>query len=87
MSILQTSEGVKVFEKKEEIVPSPPSAVQKETTIDPVNPVALVDIPRNIAVGHKRPVWARQTLQEVEGHVPPRGTFRESKRARDQRDF
>ena len=58
----------------------PPSAVQRETIIDPVDPVALVDVPKDIAVGHKRPAWARQTLQEVEGHVAPRGTFRESKR-------
>jgi hypothetical protein len=30
------SEGVKLFEKKEETIPSPPSAVQRETTIVPV---------------------------------------------------
>jgi hypothetical protein len=36
--------------------------------------------PRDIAVGRKRLAWARQTLQEVEGHATPRGTFRESKR-------
>jgi hypothetical protein len=44
-----------------ETVPSPPLAVQRETTIDPldlVDPVNPVDIPRDIAVGHKRPVWA-----------------------------
>jgi hypothetical protein len=83
MFILQTSEGVKLFEKKEETIPSPPSAVQRETVIDPVDPVdpvAPVDVPRDIAVGQKRPAWARQTLQEAEGHAAPRGTFRESKR-------
>jgi hypothetical protein len=83
MFILSNSEGVKLFEKKEEIVPSPPSTVQRETIIDPVDPidpVALVDVPRDIAVGHKRPAWARQTLQEAEGHATPRGIFRESKR-------
>jgi hypothetical protein len=40
------------------IVPSPPSAVHRETTIvpvDPVDPVAPADVPRDIAVGHKRP--------------------------------
>jgi hypothetical protein len=39
---LQTldSEGVKLFEKKEETIPSPPSVVQRETIIDPVDPVA-----------------------------------------------
>jgi hypothetical protein len=46
-------------EKKEETIPSPPSVVQRETIIDPVDPVALVDVLRDIAVGQKRPAWAR----------------------------
>jgi hypothetical protein len=48
--------------------------------IDPIDLVAPVDVPRDIAVGRKRPAWARQTLQEAEGHATPRGTFRERKR-------
>ena len=60
-----------------ETVPSPPSTIQMETTIDPIDPV---DVPKDIAVGQKRPAWARQTLQEAEGHATLRGTFRESKR-------
>ena len=36
-------------------IPSPPLAVQREKDIIPVDPVALVDMFRNIAVGHKRP--------------------------------
>jgi hypothetical protein len=67
-------------EKKEETIPSPPSAIQRETVTDLVNPVAPVDVPRDIAVSQKRPAWARQTLQEAEGHASPRGTFRGSKR-------
>jgi hypothetical protein len=43
--------------------------------IDPIDPIALVDVPRDIVVVWKRPTWARQTLQEVEGYVAPRGTF------------
>ena len=44
-----------------EIIPSPPSIVQRETYIIPIDPVvpsdpvALVDKPRDIAIGHKRP--------------------------------
>jgi hypothetical protein len=41
-----------------EIVPSPPSTIQRETAIvpvDPIDPVAPVDVPKDIAVGHKRP--------------------------------
>jgi hypothetical protein len=45
-----------------------------------LDPVAPVDVPRDIAVGRKRPTWARQTLQEAEGHATPHGTFRERKR-------
>jgi hypothetical protein len=67
-------------EKNEETVPSPPSAVQRETVTTPVDPVAPVDVPRDIAVGHKSHALARQTLQEAEGHASPRGIFRESKR-------
>jgi hypothetical protein len=70
-------------EKKEETIPSPPLAVQRETVSDPVDsvdPIAPVEVPRNITVGQKRPAWARQTLQEAEGHAAPCGTFRESKR-------
>jgi hypothetical protein len=37
------SEGVKLFEKKEETIPSPPSVVQRETFTDPVDPVAPTD--------------------------------------------
>ena len=35
-------------------IPSPPSAVQRETNIIPVYPVVLVDMFRDIVVGHKR---------------------------------
>jgi hypothetical protein len=69
--------------RKEEIAPYPPLAVQRETlidTIDLVDPVAPVDVSRDIVVGQKRPTWDRQTLLEVEGHAAPRGTFRERKR-------
>jgi hypothetical protein len=47
---------------------------------DLVDPIALVNVSRDIAVGRKRPTWAHQTLQEAEGHAAPHGTFRESKR-------
>jgi hypothetical protein len=33
-------------------IPSPPSSVHRETKI---NPVVLIDMFRDIAVGHKRP--------------------------------
>jgi hypothetical protein len=62
-------------EKNEETMPSPPSIVQGETVTNPIDPVALVDVNRDIAVGHKRPAWARQTFKETEGHAVPRGTF------------
>jgi hypothetical protein len=75
-----------------ETMPSPPSVVQRETYIIPVDPVAPVDpvvrvdlfaasdIPIDIIVGYKSPAWARQTLQEAKGHKAPQGTTRERKR-------
>jgi hypothetical protein len=33
--------------------------LQRETVTDPVDPIAPVDVPRDITVGHKRPAWAR----------------------------
>jgi hypothetical protein len=78
-------------ERQEEIVPSPPHppTVQRETVepIDLIDPIAPVDVPRDIAVGRKRPTWARQILQEEEGHATPHGTFRESKRPQRYSNF
>jgi hypothetical protein len=37
-----------------ETMPSPPSTVQRETNTIPADPVAPVDMFRDIAVGHKR---------------------------------
>jgi hypothetical protein len=54
-----------------------PSTVQRELAIIPVAPI---DIPRDIAVGHKRHVRDQQTLQEVERHAAPQRTFQERKR-------
>jgi hypothetical protein len=66
-----------------ETTPSPPSAVQRETTIIPVNavipvdpiaqvdPADLVDIPRHIPVGHKRPAWAQKKSARGRGTCNP----------------
>lgn len=52
-----------------------PSEDQEEPTkpIEPVDPLKYLGT-------SKRPTWLRDTLQDAEGHVAPRGTFRESKR-------
>ena len=64
---------------------SSPPPVQNELTkidepIDPIDQVATVDIPEDMAISWKRPRWAQQTLQDAEGHEAPHGTIRESKR-------
>jgi hypothetical protein len=63
----------------------PHSTIQRETYIVPDEPTTLVEpvtledlvapsnIPRDITVGHKIPAWARQTLEEAEGHKAPQG--------------
>jgi hypothetical protein len=50
-----TQRESKLFEKKEKTIPSPLQQFRGRQ-FDPVDPVAPVDIPRDIAVGHKRPV-------------------------------
>jgi hypothetical protein len=56
-------------ERQKEKVPSPahPPTIQMDTVkpidqIDPVDLIAPVDVSRDIAVGRKRPAWARHTL-------------------------
>jgi hypothetical protein len=46
-------------EIQEEMVPSPPHppTIQRET-VDPIDHVAPIDVPRNIVVGRKRHAWA-----------------------------
>lgn len=39
-----------------------------------------IDIPSDIVVTKKRPLWVRNTIQEAERFVAPSGTFRETKR-------
>jgi hypothetical protein len=57
-----------------------PSVIQREPVepmeiIEPVDlvhlvdPVHPVDVPRDIAVGRKRPAWAHQTLQEAKRYT------------------
>ena len=72
----------------QELLASPSPPTEKETMeddviepTDPVDSVILDPVLRDTAIlGHKRrPAWARQTLQDAEGHAAPR-PFRESKR-------
>jgi hypothetical protein len=42
-----------------ETIPSPPSTIQREATMVPVDLVAPVDVLRDITVGHKRSSWDR----------------------------
>jgi hypothetical protein len=39
-----------------------------------------VDLPEEAVATKKRPAWLWNTLQEVEEHAAPKGSFRESKR-------
>jgi hypothetical protein len=80
------------MEINNETIRPPPSVVQRETYIIPNDPTSPVDpispadsvsprnIPRDITIGHKRPAWARQILEEEKGHKAPQGATRESKR-------
>jgi hypothetical protein len=45
-----------------------------------VEPERPIDPPKEATVSCKRPAWLWNTLQEIEGHATPKGSFRESKR-------
>ena len=46
-----------------------------EEPMDPIDPP-----PHEPSSSKKRPSWLREILDDVEGHVAPQGTFRESKK-------
>ena len=56
-------------EKEEETIPD------VEEPMDPIDPP-----PPEPSASRKRPSWLRGTLDDVEGHIVPRGTFHESKK-------
>ena len=45
-----------------------PYLLPEEEPIDSIDLVEPADAPTNIAVGRKSPIWAQQTLQDVERH-------------------
>jgi hypothetical protein len=56
-----------------EIIPSPPSSIQRETNITLGYPVYPVDMFRDIAVGHKMPTYThsargRETYKPLKAH-------------------
>ena len=72
----------------QELLASPSPLAEKETMeddviepIDPIDPVVPDLVPRDtVILGQtRRPAWARQTLQDAEGHATP-CPFWESKR-------
>ena len=71
-------------EAPKEMITSSLLAVQRELPekaepIDSIDPVQLVDVPRDVVVGQKSPRWEKQTLQDSQGHKYPHGNFWERK--------
>ena len=82
----KTSKGVtwlrgsqNYLRRRKRQIPSPLQQLRGRKLLIQVDPIVPVDIPRDFAVGHKRPVWAWKTLQEAEGHATPQGTSRNIK--------
>ena len=46
-----------------------------EGPMDPIDPP-----PGDPSTSRKRPLWLKDTLEDAERHIAPRGTFRESKK-------
>ena len=58
-----------------------PKEKEDETMPDVEEPMDLIDPPRQEpSSSRKSPSWIRGTLDDAEGHIAPRGTFRESKK-------
>eukprot|EP00253_Pinus_taeda_P016640 PITA_16640 len=54
---------------------------EDETMLDAEEPMDPIDPPlQEPSSSRKRPSWLRGTLDDAEGHIAPRGTFRESKK-------
>jgi hypothetical protein len=71
-------------ERQEEMVSSPPHpSVAQKKTVELVDPIHHVDVPRDIAIGWQRSAWAHQTLQEAERYAL---LVVLSKKVRDLRD-
>ena len=68
------------MEMRSSLPPAQNELAKKDKPIDPIDPVTTVDIPEDMAVSRKRPRWAQQTLQDVEGSEALHGTSREIKR-------
>ncbi|GLJ12362.1 hypothetical protein SUGI_0189310 [Cryptomeria japonica] len=47
---------------------------------DPPEPMNPTDIPSDIVITKKRPLWVGNTIQEAERFAAPSGTFRQTKR-------
>jgi len=48
--------------------------------LDVDKPMDPIDAPPHEPSSKRRPSWLRETLEDVERHIAPRGTFRESKK-------
>ena len=64
-------------EEDHEARPGNQEELKDETMLDAEGPMNPIDPPPSMG---KRPSWLRDTLEDAEGHMAPRGTFRESKK-------
>lgn len=76
-----------MIENQDSIVNANPKTQEESTDLpnqevqnDPLEPMHSTDIPQDIVVPKKRPLWVRNMIQDAEGFAAPRGTFRTCKR-------
>ena len=65
-------------EEDHEARPGNKKESKDEMMPDAKGPMDPIDPPPSLG---KRPSWLRDTLEDAKGHMAPRGTFRESKKA------
>lgn len=61
------------------VLDSPHSDVQREDPDENIDPVNPVESPRGAPPTKRRPSWLQETLQQVEKHATPIGTFKQRK--------
>ena len=69
--------NISISEEDHEARPGNQEEPKDETMLDAEGLMDPIDPPPSLG---KRPSWLRDTLEDAEGQMAPRGTFRESKK-------
>ena len=73
--------NLSILRKAKEVDTGNQGEKEDKTMLDVDEPMDPIDPPPHEPFSSKRrPSWLRETLEDAERHIAPRGTFRESKK-------